>query len=116
MPDVWLVVLLVEGDLADRQLPLTHDLDELGVRREALIVPATRMLPLPRPGVADLGGLPPLLVQAGSEEVLLDDAVALADRAKAAGVEDVYFDRGGFLFHGKVKALADAAREGGLKF
>ena len=41
---------------------------------------------------------------------------ALAERAKAAGVEECYFDRGGFLFHGKVKALADAAREGGLKF
>lgn len=41
---------------------------------------------------------------------------AIAERAKAAGVEECYFDRGGFLFHGKVKALADAAREGGLKF
>ena len=41
---------------------------------------------------------------------------AIAERAKKAGVEDVIFDRGGFLFHGKVKALADAAREGGLKF
>ncbi len=40
----------------------------------------------------------------------------IAARARAAGVEDVYFDRGGFLFHGKVKALADAARMGGLKF
>ena len=40
----------------------------------------------------------------------------IAARARAAGVEDVYFDRGGFLFHGRVKALADAAREGGLKF
>jgi large subunit ribosomal protein L18 len=40
----------------------------------------------------------------------------IAARAKAAGIEEVYFDRGGFLFHGKVKALADAAREGGLKF
>ena len=40
----------------------------------------------------------------------------IAERAKAAGVETVYFDRGGFIFHGKVKALADAAREGGLKF
>jgi large subunit ribosomal protein L18 len=40
----------------------------------------------------------------------------IAARAKAAGVKEVYFDRGGFLFHGKVKALADAAREGGLKF
>ncbi len=40
---------------------------------------------------------------------------AIAERAKKAGVESAYFDRGGFLFHGKVKALADAAREGGLK-
>jgi len=41
---------------------------------------------------------------------------ALADRAKKAGVSEVVFDRGGFLFHGRVKALADAAREGGLEF
>lgn len=41
--------------------------------------------------------------------------VAIAERAKKAGVSEAYFDRGGFLFHGKVKALADAAREGGLK-
>jgi large subunit ribosomal protein L18 len=41
---------------------------------------------------------------------------AIAERAKAIGVEECYFDRGGFIFHGKIKALADAAREGGLKF
>ena len=40
----------------------------------------------------------------------------IAERAKAAGVTEAYFDRGGFLFHGRVKALAEAAREGGLKF
>ena len=40
---------------------------------------------------------------------------AIAERAKKAGIEEAYFDRGGFLFHGKVKALADAAREAGLK-
>jgi large subunit ribosomal protein L18 len=41
---------------------------------------------------------------------------AVAERAKKAGVSSVVFDRGGFLFHGRVKALADAAREGGLEF
>jgi large subunit ribosomal protein L18 len=40
----------------------------------------------------------------------------LAERAKKAGVSSVVFDRGGFLFHGRVKALADAARDGGLEF
>ena len=40
----------------------------------------------------------------------------LAERAKKNGVKDVVFDRGGFMFHGRVKALADAAREAGLEF
>ena len=40
----------------------------------------------------------------------------VAEKAAAAGVTRVVFDRGGFLFHGRVKALADAAREGGLEF
>lgn len=40
----------------------------------------------------------------------------LAERAKAAGVETCVFDRGGYLYHGRVKSLADGAREGGLKF
>ena len=41
---------------------------------------------------------------------------ALAEKAKAAGIESVVFDRNGYLYHGRVKQLADAAREGGLKF
>ena len=40
----------------------------------------------------------------------------LAQRAKKAGIDTVVFDRGGYLYHGRVKALADGAREGGLRF
>ena len=56
----------------------------------------------------------------GSTGATTDAAAAvgkrLAERAKAAGVSAVVFDRGGFLFHGRVKALAEGAREGGLEF
>ena len=41
---------------------------------------------------------------------------ALAEKAKGKGIEEVVFDRNGYLYHGRVAALADAAREGGLKF
>ena len=42
--------------------------------------------------------------------------LALAERAKAKGIEEVVFDRGGYIYHGRVAALAEGAREGGLKF
>jgi len=58
---------------------------------------------------------------AGIERGSNKDAAAIvgrliAERAKAAGVDAVVFDRGGYLYHGRVKALADAAREAGLTF
>jgi large subunit ribosomal protein L18 len=49
-------------------------------------------------------------------EAAADVGKRVAERAAKAGVTQVVFDRGGFLFHGRVKALADAAREGGLEF
>ena len=42
--------------------------------------------------------------------------VLLAERAKAAGIEKVVFDRGGFIYHGRIKAVSDGARKGGLQF
>ncbi|TYO88297.1 50S ribosomal protein L18 [Oceanicella actignis] len=56
------------------------------------------------------------LVGRNNVEAAAKIGAVIAERAKAAGVEEVVFDRGGYLYHGKVKALADAAREGGLKF
>lgn len=52
----------------------------------------------------------------GNVEAAKKVGTLIAERAKAAGVTDVAFDRSGFQFHGRVKALADAAREGGLEF
>jgi large subunit ribosomal protein L18 len=54
----------------------------------------------------------------GGANVVAAKAVgaAIAEKAKAAGLQAVVFDRGGYLYHGRIKALADAAREAGLKF
>ncbi len=49
-------------------------------------------------------------------EIAREVGKLLAERAKASSIERVVFDRGGYLFHGRVKALAEGAREGGLKF
>ncbi|WP_185267437.1 50S ribosomal protein L18 [Halopseudomonas xiamenensis] len=52
----------------------------------------------------------------GNAEAAKQVGLLVAERAKAAGVTQVSFDRSGFKYHGRVKALADAAREGGLEF
>jgi large subunit ribosomal protein L18 len=52
----------------------------------------------------------------GNVEAAKVVGVAIAARLKDKGIEDVVFDRGGYLYHGRIKALADAAREAGLKF
>lgn len=52
----------------------------------------------------------------GNIEAAGNVGALIAERAKKAGVEQVAFDRSGYAYHGRVKALADAAREGGLKF
>jgi len=55
------------------------------------------------------------LVGKNNVEAATKIGVTIAERAKKAGISEAQFDRGGFLFHGRIKALADAAREGGLK-
>jgi large subunit ribosomal protein L18 len=52
----------------------------------------------------------------GNVEAAKKIGAAIAERAKAAGITKVAFDRSGYQYHGRVKALADAAREGGLEF
>jgi large subunit ribosomal protein L18 len=67
------------------------------------------------------GSAEPAVRQQASDSVTKTDKAKIvgnlvAQRARAAGITQVVFDRGGFLYHGRVQALADAAREGGLDF
>lgn len=57
-----------------------------------------------------------LKTKASKSELSKKVGVTIAEKAKAAGIAEVVFDRGGYLYHGRVKALAEGAREGGLKF
>ena len=63
--------------------------------------------------IDDVAGV--TLVSASSLDKAIEGKL-IAERAKAKGIENVVFDRGGYLYHGRVKALAEGAREGGLKF
>lgn len=56
------------------------------------------------------------LKSGGDKAAATEIGKLIAERAKKAGVSDVVFDRGSYIYHGRVKALADAAREGGLQF
>ena len=67
-------------------------------------------------GSTNEGVLGDNLKNGGNVEAAKAVGKAIAEKAKAAGVTQVAFDRGGRKYHGRVKALADAAREGGLKF
>jgi len=61
-------------------------------------------------------GIKTSLKSTGNVEAATAVGKLIAERSKAAGIESVAFDRSGFKYHGRVKALADAAREGGLEF
>jgi large subunit ribosomal protein L18 len=61
-------------------------------------------------------GVKPNLKSGADREAATAVGKLIAERAKAAGIERVVFDRGAYLYHGRVQALADAAREGGLEF
>jgi large subunit ribosomal protein L18 len=66
--------------------------------------------------VAAVNWIEPELRELSASEQAKRAGQLLAERAKAAGVETCVFDRGGYQFHGRVKALAEGAREGGLRF
>ncbi len=68
--------------------------------------------------LASASSLDATLKNDGGSNIAGAEAVGklVAERAKAAGVDKVVYDRGGYLYHGRIKALADAAREGGLDF
>jgi large subunit ribosomal protein L18 len=56
------------------------------------------------------------LKNGGNKDAAREVGLLIASRAKAAGVDAIMFDRGGYLYHGRVKALAEGARDGGLSF
>ena len=95
-----------EPEQADDAIDMTDALRFQLVRLEAMQSASKRLASLPVLG-KNLKNTKETAKLVGKE---------IAQRAKNSGISEVYFDRGGFLYHGRVKALADAAREGGLKF
>lgn len=102
-----------------------HKIRELGVAR--LTVHRTPkhiyvqiIKPIGGDVVASASTIEPALRQqlknTGNKEAAVTVGKAIAERAKAKGIAKVAFDRSGYKYHGRVKALADAAREGGLQF
>jgi len=61
-------------------------------------------------------GLKAKLKSGGNKDAAAEVGKLIAERASAAGVKQVVFDRGGYIYHGRIRALAEAAREGGLDF
>ena len=88
----------VQGSILNLQLGYSHD------------------IPYPIPSDVKINCERPTLIAITGADTAAASAVGklLAERAKAAGVERVVFDRGAYMYHGRIKALADAAREGGL--
>lgn len=66
--------------------------------------------------IVSAGSVQDRVAEGGNKQGATKIGTQIAERAKAAGITQVVFDRNGFLFHGRVKALADAAREAGLQF
>jgi large subunit ribosomal protein L18 len=66
--------------------------------------------------IASASSLDDNLSEGSKKEIAKQVGKLIAERAKAAGVENVVFDRGGYVYHGRIQELADGAREGGLKF
>ena len=81
----------------------------------AQVIDDTRGHTLAAASTVDAGLRPQLAENTKQEEAKLVGRL-IAERARAAGIEQVVFDRGGYKYHGRVRALADAAREAGLKF